>query len=114
MCPPGWRLSMRTILILAATGGVALAGIELANTESLKEDERVLKEAGITVEGAGLLDFFRRQTLSEAEYKKLQAAVRLLGNEVYAVRQAAAQSLIRAGRPALALLRPALTDPDRE
>src|SRR5262249_39316184 len=103
MCPPGWRYSMRTILLIAATCGVALAGIELANTESLKEDERVLKEAGIAPDGAGLLDFFRRQTLSEAEHKKLQAAVRLLGNEVYAVRKAAGESLIRAGRPALVL-----------
>src|SRR5262249_28122276 len=54
------------------------------------------------------------RTLTLEDFRRLAAAVRALGDDDFAVREKASRDLVRAGRPALALLRPALDDPDAE
>jgi hypothetical protein len=77
-------------------------------------DERILKEAGVATDGPALLDYLRRQTPDPTDHARLTRAVRLLGDDSFAVREKATRELIRAGRPALPLLRRAIDDPDRE
>jgi hypothetical protein len=68
----------------------------------------------VATDGGGLLAFIRAHTLSEQEQEELAATVRRLGAGDYEARQEASRALIRAGRPALPFLRPALDDPDLE
>ncbi len=82
--------------------------------ENGADDERLVRAAGVTPDGAGLLAFFRQRTLSDADRKRLQGLVRDLGSEDFATREAASRSLTAAGPPVLPLLRPALQDADLE
>ncbi len=82
--------------------------------EQLAHDEKQLKESGLPTDGPGLLEFFRKRTLSDADRAALQATVRKLGDDAFEVRERAALDLVRAGRPALLVLRPALMNPDAE
>jgi HEAT repeat protein len=76
--------------------------------------EKALKDADVATDGASLLRFFRQRTLTEDQRADLVAAVRRLGDDDFDTREQAAADLIRAGRKALPLLRPALRDDDRE
>src|SRR5262249_46223025 len=76
--------------------------------------EKQLKDAGLPTDGPGLLDFFRKRTLSNADQEKLQTLVRQLGDDTFRAREQATRELVKIGRAALPFLRPALTDPDAE
>jgi hypothetical protein len=77
-------------------------------------NDKVLRDAGLPSDPAGLLTFFRSQVLSEADQQRLKQAVVNLGNEQFEVREKASQELIEAGRFSLPLLRPLLEDSDLE
>jgi hypothetical protein len=76
--------------------------------------EKTLRDAGQATDDAGLLKFFRRRTLTEADRNRLARAVRNLGADAFADREQAGADLVRAGRPALRFLEPALHDRDPE
>jgi HEAT repeat protein len=78
------------------------------------EDEKVLKQAGITPDGPGLLAFFRKLTPSDAVRQAVATDIRRLGDPSFAVRHKATRRLIAAGRVALPLLRAAQNDADLE
>lgn len=82
--------------------------------DALAQDEKLLKDAGLAVDSAALLDFFRQRTLTDADKARLEAAVRRLGDDSFQVRERASAELLKAGRGALPALRPALQDPDPE
>lgn len=76
--------------------------------------EKILKDARVATDSAGLLTFFRGRTPSAADKARLAADVRQLGARSFRVRQKAEKSLAHAGRMALPLLLPATKDPDIE
>ena len=79
-----------------------------------KEDEELLKKAGLGTGGADLVEFFRKRTLSEAEVKHLAQLIPQMGNNDFTKRQKASEELASAGPPVLPYLRLALNDPDQE
>src|SRR5689334_8820573 len=77
-------------------------------------DDAVLRSAGLPTDGPGLLDFFRKRTLSDADVARLAETVRRLGHPLFFAREQASADLIAAGRSALPFLREAVTDRDPE
>ena len=78
------------------------------------DDVKLLREAGVGTDPAGLLAFWRSHTPSADEHARLLARVGDLGSELFLERERASRELTRAGRLALPLLRPALDSPDLE
>ncbi|MFL5244959.1 MAG: HEAT repeat domain-containing protein [Gemmataceae bacterium] len=78
------------------------------------EDEKLLATAGLATDGPGLLEFFRKRTLGEAEVKRLGLLIPQLGDNDFVKRQKASDALAVAGPPALPYLRQALDDLDQE
>jgi hypothetical protein len=89
---------------------LAVAGIE----EAEAADERIVKDAGVGVDGPGLLAYFRQRALAGADVRRMEALIRQLGNEGFEAREAAAKELVGRGPAALPLLRQARRDPDVE
>jgi outer membrane protein assembly factor BamB len=101
------RLLLLTLATLAAPPGDPVDA-------NVVDDERLVRAGGVTLDGPGLLAFFRQRTLSDADYKRLEELIRDLGSEDFATREAASRGLTQAGPPVLPLLRPALRDKDLE
>lgn len=101
------------VVLTAAFSGLALYGAEKAD-DPLPGDEKILVDAGLKTDGASLVEFFLKRTLSPKEIEELRRTIRLLGHDVFAVREKASADLVSAGRSAIPFLRAALTDPDLE
>jgi HEAT repeat protein len=99
---------------LGLVAAVLLVGGLRAASEEEAADAKLLKDNGVTPDGPGLLDFFKRRSLSEDDQKKLEACVRQLGADDFNDREAAARKLVDADRLAIRFLQGALTDPDPE
>jgi HEAT repeats/PQQ-like domain len=80
----------------------------------LAADEQQLQKDVRGSDPAGVLEFFRKRTLSEDERRQAAEWVRQLGSESFAERDAAAAHLLTRGRPVAGLLRRALGDADPE
>jgi outer membrane protein assembly factor BamB len=80
----------------------------------LAQDERQLRDARVTPDGPGLLAFFRDRTLTEAQKAKLTDLVTKLGDDDFEVREKASADLVKAGRLAVPLLKPAARARDAE
>jgi HEAT repeat protein len=80
----------------------------------LAEDEKLLREAKLPVEGKGLLDFFRKHTLSEKQRGLLKTHMLRLGDDDFHARQQASTAIVALGPGAAAYLRRALDHPDEE
>ncbi len=80
----------------------------------LAQDEQLLKTAHVSPDGPTLLTFFRERTLTEAKRTQLGEMVKKLGDDDFDAREKASADLVKAGRLALPVLRPALRDPDAE
>jgi hypothetical protein len=100
------------ILLLAAF--LAPASCPAADDETTAADERLVKDAGISPDAAGLLAYFRERTLTAADVKRLETLVRQLGDDDFKTRQKASRELVRRGAAAVSLLRAAQRDPDAE
>jgi HEAT repeat protein len=85
-----------------------------AGDDPVTVDLQVLKKAGISTDSAGLLDFFRRRTLSDLDRGRIEGLIRDLGSPDYSVRQRASAQLVAEGTRAKPLLRRAATHPDLE
>src|SRR5437763_1722749 len=70
--------------------------------------------AQVGTDGPALLGYFRRRTVGEAERQRLEQLIRQLGDDAFAARERAADELVRAGLPAVGLLRQAQADADVE
>lgn len=101
------RLPLAIVVLLIATHVRGDEG-------QIAADEATLKNGNISADGEGLLDFFRKRTLSAAEQARLAQTVRRLGDNAFANRQVASRELIAAGRVAIPFLKAALNDPDLE
>jgi HEAT repeat protein len=84
------------------------------NDTNLTGDEQTLRAAGVGVDGTGLLEFFRKRTLSQADQDRLAGLVSQLGDPRYKNRLKASTELIVAGKPAIPFLEAAVRDADPE
>jgi HEAT repeat protein len=80
----------------------------------LTDDEKTLAAAKVGTDGPALLQFVRQRTLTDDNRRKVEALLRLLGDEAFAKREQASRDLVALGPVALPLLRQALASPDAE
>jgi HEAT repeat protein len=85
-----------------------------AADEQVTADEATLANHKIKHDGASLLDFFRKRTITEGRRERLEKLVKQLGSKKYRERDNAQKELIAQGAPALPFLRKAANDPDLE
>jgi HEAT repeat protein len=85
-----------------------------ASPPAASEDEALLRDAKIGVDGPGLLDFFRQHTTAPAQQEQILALIRRLGDDSFKVRRKATADLAALGPRAAPFLRRALNDPDEE
>ena len=77
-------------------------------------DELLPRIVKATVDGPRLREFFRRQTPTAADRKRIDGLIDGLGSECFAVREKASADLIHLGPPALFALRRAVDGSDLE
>ncbi len=86
-----------------------------AQTDSqAAEDEKLLKAAGVAVDGPGLVEFFRKRIPTDDTTRRIEALMKELGDRHFKVREKAAADLIAVGPPALGALRQAARTADLE
>src|SRR6266851_2512643 len=98
------------LFLISLQTGYGLA----ADDDSVAADLQVLKKAGIPSDTAGLLNFFRRRTLTESDRERIEGWIRELGDNEFATRQRASARLVTEGNRAAPLLRKAVTHSDLE
>lgn len=110
---PTMRVQLRfgSVVVLAALAGWAAA---LAPGADPADDEKLLREARVDPSGPGLLQFFRKRTLTVGERDRVHELVRKLGDDAFEVREQASAELLALGQTALPLLKKALHDSDPE
>src|SRR5437588_6435894 len=77
-----------------------------------EEDERLVREAKEPTDAAGLVAFFRKRTLSDANLASLEQLVKQLGARSFAQRESASRQLLKWGTPAKPFLKPATQHTD--
>jgi HEAT repeat protein len=107
---------MRLLLVavLATALLVPFASAQSTDAEQLATDQQILKQANVEVDDAGLLEYFRKRTLRDADRENVRAMVRKLGDEVFVVRNRTTNDLIAMGTTARPALQEVLNDPDLE
>jgi HEAT repeat protein len=102
----------RKVLSLCVVALALAAGaVRPADENARPDDERILKQAGVATDDAGLLAFFRTSGPSEDE---IRALVKKLGDDSFEVREKASAALAGLGRVAEPFLREALKSGDAE
>jgi hypothetical protein len=102
------------LMILFLASILVPAFCPAAEDEAAAADERLVKEAGVSPDAAGLLAYFRERTLTAADVKSLEALVRQLGDDNFQTREKASRELVRRSAAAVPLLRAAMRDRDAE
>jgi len=93
-------------LIFLLAGSAALLGTRsLFAEDGTVLDEQFLKARDIKTDGPGLLAFFRKRSLTEAEQQRLQTSIRQLGSEAFKARAQASNDIALIGPPALPFLK---------
>jgi hypothetical protein len=82
--------------------------------DAAADDERTLQQAGIAVDGPGLLVFFRQRTLVVSDEARIQELIRQLGDDQFKVREKASRQLVMIGPRARPFLQEAVKDSDPE
>ncbi len=108
------RASTRLTLTLLALLPAFAAARAADGGPDPADDEKVLRDAGVATDPAGLVAFVRSRTPSPNDPSRLSALVADLGSGQFPRRERASRELTEAGRFALATLRPALASPDPE
>jgi hypothetical protein len=103
-----------TLVFLALTAPTLVSRPNPALPPTAPEDEKLLKANKIATDGPGLLEYFRKNTLSDADLRRLQTLLDQLGDEAFRVRQKASEDILTFGPAALPFLRRALHGPDEE
>src|SRR5207245_1072072 len=85
------------------------------NTEErLADDVKLLQDAGVKTDGPGLVEFFRKQTVSEEQRREVGKLIKQLGDDDFEVRENATRKLTALGHAAAPALRQALNQRDVE
>jgi HEAT repeat protein len=104
-CLAAWILTS----FLVSSG--ALAGAE---NDSLSADEFTLRAAHIGSDGPSLVRYLRQRIPKEVNFDRIEALIRQLGHESFAVREDATRQLLMIGPAAAPKLRQAASNPDPE
>jgi hypothetical protein len=104
----------RYVLIWLAALVAAGGSGSLFAEEGTRLDEQLLKARNIGTDGASLLSFFRKRSLTQAEEQHLQACIRQLGSEAFKARTQASNEIAVFGPPALPFLKRALENMNLE
>jgi HEAT repeat protein len=100
---PGWLIALAwTVLTCAAP----------AAAPEPTDDELTLQKARVATDSAGVLDFFRKRTLTGDYQKRIDGLVKQLADDSAKARKKARLELIAVGPPALPALRVALKSPE--
>jgi hypothetical protein len=110
--PPSKHLLVGPVLLALLVVRLSAAADE--KDTALEEDEKLVRDAKEPTDTAGLVAFFRKRTLSEADRAALQGLVEQLGARSFARREDASRRLVRWGMPAKAFLEPATRSTDAE
>jgi HEAT repeat protein len=103
------------LLSLLCGAGLVLAGPPgggTAENDNYLPDELTLMSAGLPVDAAGLMEFFRLRTQGEVAPDRLVDLIGQLRSKDAAAREKAAAALVGIGSPAVPALRQASHDPD--
>jgi HEAT repeat protein len=82
--------------------------------EQFKADLGALRTAGLDTDGPGLVTFFKKRTLSEADRKRVAELIGKLGADTFADREKATRELIKLGTVARPQLQEATRSTDLE
>src|SRR5207253_6785754 len=82
--------------------------------ENLAQEVKLLQDAGVATDGPGLLQFFRKKTLTEEQRRNIKELIQQLGSKNFAAREKATKQLIALGHAAGPTLETALQDADVE
>jgi hypothetical protein len=85
-----------------------------ADDDPTADDEKLVKAAGVGVEAPALLEFFRKRTLTDEDFKRFAALVKQLGDDDFDKREEASGELSKRGTAVLPLLRKAAQSSDAE
>jgi hypothetical protein len=102
------------ILLLILLGLAGLAGPLAAAEPGAAADEKLLREAGVTLDAAGLAAFLRERLGDGNDVQRLDQLIRQLGSDGFEEREQAVRRLVGVGAAALPKLRQALKDTDPE
>jgi HEAT repeat protein len=94
-------------------GGLLLAGTLIAVprlSAAPEENEAILKKADVATTGPGLLEFFRKRTLTGDAKERITKLVGQLGDNSYKVRRQTSKELVAYGASSLPALRRALKE----
>lgn len=99
------------ILLALWLGAMPLAA---ADSNSVADDEKTLKEAHQDTAGPALLEFLRKRTLGPSDRERLSTLINQLGNDSFDVREKASADLVAMGSVAVSALDNATrhTDPE--
>src|SRR5262249_12910612 len=107
---------LRTLRMLCLVSCLlmVLAAPCAAGPEATSAAAQTLKAAGQPSDGPALLEFFRRQTPSDAVQARIHQLIEQLGDSNFVVREEASKSLVAQGASAITPLRRAVKHDDRE
>jgi hypothetical protein len=101
-----------TVTCLSSPGIVGPGSVPAAGLHG--EDEKILRAAGIAVDGPSLLGYFRKRSLTAEQRGRIRELIPRLGDDGFAMRQRASLELLGLGPAALGHLRAARGNPDEE
>jgi hypothetical protein len=81
---------------------------------SLATDLTLLSDAGVKADGPALVEFFRKQTLSDERRREIGVMIQQLGDDNFEVRESASRKLLAEGAAAVTALERALKHRDLE
>ena len=87
---------------------------KVTEPDTYKEDLKIIQQAGMKGDGAELLEYFRKRTLTQPNPKEISALVKQLGDDDFATREKAFTSLMTLGAAAVAGLKEGENDADLE
>lgn len=93
---------------------VGIAPSAAMTADAPTADEQTLQQAGIAVDGPGLLAFFRQRTLDDSSEESIRKLIRQLGDDRFPKRQEASRKLVSIGPRARSFLQAAALDEDPE
>jgi len=112
MTPPKW---------IALIGSLFLVCVPMCSNawpgqdqEQLAADMKALKQAGISTDEPGLLEFFRKRTTSESQRRLIGELIKQLGDKDFMVREKASRELEGLGSAARTALQQARKHEDPE
>ncbi len=90
------------------------AGAAEKEPDTTADDQKTLRDVGLSADGPALLDYFKKRTFPEADPKRVAALIQNLGDEDFEAREKAHRELLNLGSTALVALKQVERHPDVE